>query len=281
MTRLHLPDVTLVCVDTRTPALALDAMRLSVTQVEFGRVIMFTDAATIAALPPDIEGIEVAIESIDAYSVFMMRGLAQYVTTSHLLVIQWDGFVLDPAQWDPAFLQFDYIGALLKGETGDRMVGNGGFSLRSRRLLNAMLDPAIVVENPEDTCICHVNREHLERGHGIRFASSEIAARFSFERIRSRGSTFGFHGLYNMPRVLSIDAMEALVRRMPDGMSLGVDARDLCQNLIAGGQLTAARELIAKRRSLGPLHARTLRLRFRYLMARLGQLYRNGIRQPA
>ena len=281
MSRLNLPDVTLVCVDTRTPELALDAMRLSMARVEFGQAIMFTNAATIAALPPEIDCVEVDIESIDAYSTFMMRGLAQHIRTTHVLVIQWDGYVLDPAQWDPAFLQFDYIGALLKGETADRMVGNGGFSLRSRRLLDAMQDPAIVVENPEDICICHVNREYLERAHGIRIASPEMAARFSFERIRSPGNTFGFHGLYNMPQVLSTHAMEALVRRMPDAMSHGVDARDLCQNLITGGQLNAARVLIAKRRSLGPLHTRTLRLRCRYLLARFGLLFRNGIRRSA
>ena len=277
MTRLQLPDVTLVCVDTRTPDLALDAMRHSMAQVQFGRAILFTDAGAIAGLPVGIDGVSVSIDSIAAYSEFMLRGLVPFITTSHVLVVQWDGYVLDARQWDPCFLEYDYIGALLKGVAANRMVGNGGFSLRSRRLLLAMQDPAMVIGNPEDTCICHTNRDRLEAVHEIRIAPTDLAERFSYERIRSAGATFGFHGLFNMHNVMSSQALDTLVRRLPDRLTHGLDARDLCRTLIGNGQLETAGVLLRKRKSLGPLNGRTLRLRWQHSVARIHRMVRRRV----
>lgn len=277
MTQLQLPDVTLVCVDTRTPELALDAIQHSMAQVQFRRVMLFTDPLAIAGLPVGIDGVAVTIDSIAAYSTFMLRGLLPYVTTPHVLVVQWDGYVLDAGQWDPSFLQYDYIGALLHGFPANRMVGNGGFSLRSRRLLEAMQDPEMAIGSPEDTCICHTNRERLEAVHDIRIAPSDIAARFSYERIMSPGATFGFHGLFNMHKVMSSQALDTLVRRLPDQLTHGVDARDLCRTLIETGELETAGVLLNKRRSLGPLHGRTLRLRWQHSFARIHHMMRRRV----
>jgi hypothetical protein len=48
--------------------------------------------------------------------------------------------------------------------------GNGGFSLRSRRLLQALQDPRIALSVVEDETICRTFRPLLERDYGIRFA---------------------------------------------------------------------------------------------------------------
>jgi len=34
------------------------------------------------------------------------------VNGTHVLVMQWDGFILHPELWDRAFLDDDYIGAV-------------------------------------------------------------------------------------------------------------------------------------------------------------------------
>lgn len=265
---LRLPEVTLVCVDTRTPELGVAAMQRCQRQVRFADALLFTDPARVPRPPAGIRALPLQIDSVPAYSEFMLRGLLPHIATSHLLVVQWDGFVLDAAQWDPAFLQYDYIGAPLRNEPPARAVGNGGFSLRSRRLLQALMDPAIVVRHPEDTCICHDNRQRLEREHGIRFAPLELAARFAYERLPPSGPTFGFHGLFNLHRVLSPAELHALVLGLPDALARGLDAHDLCATLIALGRLDTAAVILDKRRRLGMNDRRTLRLRLRLALAR-------------
>lgn len=258
--RLALPSVTLACVDTRTPGLALQAMRHCLDQVSFGRAILFTDPTLLPEPPTDIEILPVQIDSVPAYSRFMLCGLGEHVTTDHVLIVQWDGYVLDATRWDPTYLDWDYLGAPLRGEPPERAVGNGGFSLRSRRLLQALSDPAMVVRHPEDVCICHDNRERLEREHGIRFAPLALAARFAYERTEPVGPTFGFHGLFNMHRVLPAADLHRLVCELPDGLARGLDAHDLCRTLIRLRRLDTAAELLAKRRRLGMRDRRTWRL---------------------
>lgn len=265
---LALPEVTLVCVDTRTPALAIAAMQQCQRQIRFGDAVLFTDPARVPQAPPGMRLVPLQIDSVAAYSQFMLRGLLPHVATSHLLVVQWDGYVLDAAQWDPAFLQCDYIGAPLRGEPPERAVGNGGFSLRSRRLLQALQDPALVIRHPEDLCICHDNRARLQQAHGIRIAPPALAARFAYERVAPPGPTFGFHGLFNLPQVMSPDALQALVCALPDSLARGLDAHDLCATLIARGRLDTATEILAKRHRLGMRDRRTLRLRLKLAWAR-------------
>lgn len=197
--KLALPTVTLVAVDCVNAELALDAMERSMALCAFARAVLLTsqDVAPRA-------GIEVVpippIASKREYSVFMVKGLAAHVATPHALTVQWDGFVTDPAAWDPRFLDYDYAGAVWPPDLSSRQVGNGGFSLRSRRLLEALLDPSFpesaVIH--EDQAICNLFRDRLESGFGIRFAPPELAARFSHETVHDGRPTFGFHGPQNL-----------------------------------------------------------------------------------
>jgi len=269
--RLHLPDVTLVCVDTRTPELGIAAMQHCQRQISFGDALLFTAPAQVAQVPAGIRGVPLQIDSVPAYSEFMLRGLLPHIGTSHLLVVQWDGYVLDAAQWDPAYLQQDYIGAPLRNESPERAVGNGGFSLRSRRLLQALQNPALVMRHPEDLCICHDHRAHLEAVHGMRFAPLEIAAHFAYERVAPVGPTFGFHGLFNLHRVMAPADLHTLLLALPDSLARGLDAHDLCATLIGLGRLDTAAVLLAKRRRLGMHDRRTWRLRARLAWARWRQ----------
>ncbi len=267
--RLHLPEVTLVCVDTRTPELGIAAMQQCQQQVQFGAALLFTDLARFSAPLPGIELRPVQIDSVAAYSDFMLRGLLPHTTTSHLLVVQWDGYLLDAHQWDPAWLKCDYIGAPLRGEPPGRAVGNGGFSLRSRRLLQALQDPTLEMRHPEDVCICHDHRDVLEQRHGLRFGSLAQAQRFAYERLLPDAPTFGFHGLFNLHRVLSPSDLHALVARLPDALARGLDAHDLCADLIHQGRLDTAALLLDARKRLGMRDRRTWRLRWRMTIARL------------
>jgi len=266
---MQLPDVTLCCIDTRDPAMALWALQRCMAQIRFAEVLLFTNASLLPSPPAGVRIIEVQVETIEAYSSFMLRGLAPHVHTSHLLVAQWDGFVRDAARWDASFLDYDYIGAPWRDAAPERAVGNGGFSLRSRRLLQALLDRDVKITHPEDESICLVNRELLESRHGVCIAPLDVARRFSYERVEPPAPTFGFHGLFNFPRELSMAEVTEIVAALPDRLTRGLDAHDLCAMLIRSGQLDTARTLLDKRWRLGMRDRRTLRLAWRLRVARL------------
>ncbi len=192
---LQLSDITVCAVDCATPTLAAAALDRTLSQCSFGQALLLSD--TPANTHADWVQIP-KISSIDAYNDFMLRELVKHVHTPYALVIQWDGFVTDPHAWRQEFLDYDYIGAHWPWFPSGSSIGNGGFSLRSRRLLHAMTAPGFEhVKEAEDVVICRHNRAYLEEMHGIRFAPVEVADRFSYERTEPKGRTFGFHGLFN------------------------------------------------------------------------------------
>jgi hypothetical protein len=144
----------------------------------------------------------------------MIKDLDQYIQTSHVLIVQWDGFITYPDLWQDRFLEFDYIGAPWPTEEG-LLVGNGGFSLRSKKLLSALQDPVIVAKHPEDQCICLENRTYLENTHGITFAPGQLAEQFAFELQKPGFDCFGFHAVCNLPIVLSTSDLMKLIQKLP------------------------------------------------------------------
>src|SRR4051812_22062358 len=201
---IDLPDVTLCCVDTKHHRLAVRSLRRSLREARFGRAILLTDALPPdVSLPPEVEIRRIAkLESREAYSRFMLRDLLRHIDTPFALVTQWDGYVVHPEMWDPLFLSCDYLGAKWPDTREPFNIGNGGFSLRSRKLLLALQDERIALSANEDQIICGTGaRQLLQEGYGIRFGSTEMADRFSFEADhaipKSGRLTFGFHGLFN------------------------------------------------------------------------------------
>ena len=174
------------------------AMERCVRQIKFSSVLLLTDVP-LAKKPDWLETRLIRrLNSSADYSRFMLEDLVDHIQTNHVLLVQWDGFVIDAAQWDAGFTGCDYVGASWPQFGDDHQVGNGGFSLRSRRLLEACRDPRFKGRHPEDVCICRDNRIFLEKEFGIDFANKDLADRFSFERFHRPGATFGFHGVFNM-----------------------------------------------------------------------------------
>ncbi|MES2889529.1 MAG: DUF5672 family protein [Pseudomonadota bacterium] len=229
--------------------------------------MLFTDdlhAHLATRLPQGIRLVPIPrLTSIEAYSSFVLRELATHIHTAHLLLTQWDGHVCDPAAWDDGFLAHDYIGAPWPDAPPGRQVGNGGFSLRSRKLLAALQSPDIILSHPEDLCICHQNKETLEGKFGIRFAPTAVARRFSRERGVGRGGSFGFHGAFHFPDVLEAGELQRLVDELPQEMTRSLDIKDLTRTLLNRGSakdLALAGALIHKRFSAGLRDFRQWRL---------------------
>lgn len=197
--KLQLANVTLAAVTSVGVAATARALVRCLDQVEFGAVLWISDKS-----PPPVIGGRVswrkidAILSRDAYSHFMKHMLVDHIETDHVLNIQWDGYIIDALAWDPGFLDFDYIGAPWPQFSDGCNVGNGGFSLRSRKLLAAAAKLPVRHGEAEDTAICRTWRPLLEEQNGIRFAPAELAKQFAFERARPATATFGFHGVFNL-----------------------------------------------------------------------------------
>src|SRR5436309_4966945 len=246
---LELRDVTLIAIDTANHALALRALARSRADVRFGRTLFLTNDIPSEIDVPD--GMEIAtigtLESREAYSEFVLKGLSSYVATTHALLVQWDGYVINPLAWEQAFLDCDYIGAKWFWQPAGRRVGNGGFSLRSRRLFEALRDPRIVVAENEDLTIGATFRPLLEAEHGIRFADEAMADRFAFEAAYPIAKPFGFHGLFNFCRVVPQDELAKLAEQFSPAIARSPQLLQLIRNCIALGQWQPAIGLARRR----------------------------------
>lgn len=224
---IALPQVTLVAATSVAIGATVRALRHSQAQVTCGRVLLLSHLAPPGLADWGIEWRPIApMWSRMAYSNFMLQRLGDFVETDFALVSQWDGHVLDGSLWDDAFLTHDFIGAPWPQFDDGLNVGNGGFSLRSKRLMEAttQIEPG---NEAEDTAICRTNRRMLETRYGLRFAPEELARRFSFERGEPSGPTFGFHGVFNMLSSVAPDDFAALLRSVEPGVLGRKEAREI------------------------------------------------------
>jgi hypothetical protein len=78
-------------------------------------------------------------------------------------------------------------------------VGNGGFSLRSKKLLNETGRASFKCDGPEDAYICNNHYDHF-LDCGINFGTEKIADLFSREMNKSLKleDVFGFHGIKDL-----------------------------------------------------------------------------------
>jgi len=181
----HLPTVTLIGVDSNADRLKIAANKCT-KWIKFG----------------DVKLLHPNITSKEQYSEFCIKELYKHVDTEHLLIFQHDGFVHNWKAWDDDWLQYDYIGAPWYYQDG-MAVGNGGFSLRSKRLMEILAnDPHICFTHPEDHHICRTYRPYLESNYGIHFAPLHVAERFSYEGYMqphtALADQFGVHGSRNI-----------------------------------------------------------------------------------
>ena len=210
--KLMLPDVTLLAVTSTEMDEAQISMRISLHNIEFAKSRLLC-SSTPKQKYPDIEYVSIPpLNSVDMYNQMIFQDLHKYFETSHCLIVQADSFVVNSDLWKKEFLEFDYIGGPWpnKIEVNPNLVldleknpvGNGGFSLRSRKLVETTAKINFEKLNfpmkAEDVVICHyLYQEMID--NGIRFAPPKLAAQFSMENIdnlygQNVNSVFGFHG---------------------------------------------------------------------------------------
>ena len=226
MSLLNLQQVTLFCYETREPLLAEWAIKKCLSKANFKEVVLVTDLELVKNQISEIKYIQAPKNSsVENYSKWMIEKLGEFVSGTHVLVIQWDSFIINTKLWIKEFYSYDYIGAIWPHHSNNS-VGNGGFSLRSKKLLNALQEPQIVKGHPEDYYICVNNKKLLEDKYNIKFAPKKIADLFSVERSKWH-STFGFHGFFNFANVLNEKELEDFLNIIPRSMMNNLDTYDL------------------------------------------------------
>jgi len=195
---VNLNNVTVVIVDCVNQGKAVLAINKTLKILNPARTIFFTD---VDINIDEAETIVIQkIKSKNEYSYFMIKELWKYITTDYCLVIQHDGYPICEEMWGKEFLEFDYIGGAWNYPDSERAVGNGGFSIRSKKLLEALgTDDFIDVTEQEDDAICRLYGAYLEKKHNIVFAPIEVAERFSFELREPYQRTLGFHSFFWQP----------------------------------------------------------------------------------
>jgi predicted O-linked N-acetylglucosamine transferase (SPINDLY family) len=227
--KINLQNITLVTISSVDIELTLLSLVISNLNATFKRVLFFTSEEIdqrYLELFPQLEIIKVnPIKNLVEYSRFVIKELNSFINTEFCLVTQGDGFIINPQFWSEEFLNYDYIAAPWRkqshlvnaqGQIVDILdltknrVGNGGFSLRSKKLLElcSQLDFDNIKTSTlsEDLIICYYFYEWFQE-QGIKFVPLEVAVKFSFEQNIeevenfSWTNTFGFHG---KPHVIAV-----------------------------------------------------------------------------
>lgn len=206
--KISLHDVTIVAVAGTKAKESIEAIKYSMRGIEFAAAKLITPEKIS---DPDVEIVQCENLNYEQYNHFIVYRLHKYIDTSHVLVVQNDGYVVNPDSWQNLFLDYDYIGApwplpqdsfsYRDPEGQIQRVGNGGFSLRSKRILEGAekLDlewKAFSGFYHEDGFFsCHHKKDY--ENLGCKYAPIEVAARFSHESYISEFDgilPFGFHG---------------------------------------------------------------------------------------
>jgi cephalosporin hydroxylase len=197
----NLNKVTLVCIDCINVNRAIETIEKSIEDCDFAEIKLFTSLETdyqhAIKIPP--------IKTIKEYSIFVIKELFKYVDTEYMIIIQHDGWVANPDVWNDDFYKYDYIGGICNWMDSERKGGNGGFSMRSTKLMKKASE-IIPVEycHPEDVALSAkfnndlINNTYLTgfriklEEFGFVFADINVQKIFSWEGGPYR-KTFGFH----------------------------------------------------------------------------------------
>lgn len=129
--KLQLNSITLCVVDCLNIDLAIKVIEHCKSKVDFGEVLLLT------SIPTDYKhAVRIRpLNSLVAYSIFMLKELYKYINTEQVQICQRDGWVLNPESWDDSWKNLDFIGPIYM--QNDK-VGSGGFSLRSKKIMEAI-----------------------------------------------------------------------------------------------------------------------------------------------
>lgn len=198
---LDFRDLTLVIVATRAHELSKIAVNDCLRQAAFGDVLIYTNDRSQIQIPgaryfdvPDWDNKKAAGQ-------FYYSQAALNVETPFGLYIEWDAGIFNPGKWRDDFLAYDYIGAPWN-TADDLKVGNGGFTIMSKRLGDFLCHERARFPVYTDWCVCRTQRRALEAAGGFKWAPYDVAIDFAWELTTRSPNVFGYHGIFNWPDMI-------------------------------------------------------------------------------
>jgi hypothetical protein len=203
--KISLPQVTLLIYNPeKSPDLSAQVINHVCSGIDFGAVRHLTGSRP--TLPHPGEFVEVPPANLHQGQRFQALELGRHVPTPFMMHIEVDGFPVNFHLWDPAFLEYDYIGAPWQPcglETGINRVGNGGCSLQSKKFRNFVETHAHLYREGtlSDVFFCQELYPQAVAA-GIRYGPVDVALRFSFENKLpdyprwKPSQSFAFHGRF-------------------------------------------------------------------------------------
>lgn len=189
-------NVDLISINCVNPQASVAALNHCQKFFNFGKTILVSHIEPAEYHSIELHQLE---EKIDWHGYNdQILNLTQHTDNDFVMVIQEDGYIINPTLWDDEFLNYDYIGApwpieeswiqlqlteqqpYLRKNLSKNRVGNGGFSLRSRKFLEFANQFDETGPLGEDTFLC--TRKYDEAiEYNIKFAPFELAVKFSYE----------------------------------------------------------------------------------------------------
>ena len=190
-------------------------------EINFENNILFTSAPVDSIYSPEnikINFVQIPKLTYTQFNKFCLTEINSHITTSHIIMIQTDGFICNGENWKDEYFDYDYIGQpWLEDEPGsfpwvksyEESVGEGGFTLRSKKLLETLcnIDRSIIdnYQANEDIFISSYARDFL-KSQGCKFATPEIGIQFCagyYIDFNKLDSAFGFHAQPYVEEVLN------------------------------------------------------------------------------
>jgi hypothetical protein len=213
---LDLSKVTLVVVATRGHEMTRIAINDCLQKAVFGDVLIYTDAESRVGPLDGARYFQVPDwpNKVEAGRFYYSEAMTR-VATPFGLLIEWDGGIYDPVKWRDDFFEYDYIGAPWV-TNDDLKVGNGGFTLMSKRLGDFIYTHRSQFPCTTDWDVCRSQRPALERAGGFKWAPRDVAADFAWELGPRSPNNFGYHGTFNWPMMMERTDLIARARAMTD-----------------------------------------------------------------
>jgi len=206
--KIKIPDVTLLAISSTEEEGSIKSLVKCCEQIEFGDV-KFVSHKKPESMPDFITWEYCPeIKSYREFDQYVFPYMGEHVQTSHMLMVQTHAYILHPELWDDNWLVYDFIGApwqerpeFISVSTGEMVrVGNGGFSLRSKKLLDLplKLNLPVVIDRgySSDDGLINSYYRKIFLDNGIKYPSVDVAAKFAFENIVPENIgiiPFGFH----------------------------------------------------------------------------------------
>ena len=120
--KIDLSNITLVVIDDLKDMPTENNIRYIILDKAIKYAKTYIDFFDVKFFSP-LHGFKKQFVNGSEYSRWVIKNLPYEIESEYYLIMQWDGFIVNPNKWNTDFLKYDYLG-------GGGGLQNGGFSLR-------------------------------------------------------------------------------------------------------------------------------------------------------